>query len=530
MKIKSLKINNFRCYKNETCIKFENLTAIIGKNDAGKSTILEALDIFFHDGKGVVKLDKDDINRSKRAAGDNDIKISICFTDLPSSIIIDDSNCTTLQNEYLLNKDDDLEIIKVFKNGSNTSSNLKVYIKAYHPTNSLCSKLLLYKQADLCNLIKELNISCSDKRKNAVMRAAIWDKFSKEELALSETELDVNTKEGDLKEIWTKIQKYMPYYSLFQSDRKNTDGDDEVQDPLKEAVKQIIIDEDIIDKLNYVAEKVRNKLQEVSNLTLEKIREMNPNIANSLHPRFPMTQDLKWADVFKGLSITGDEDIPINKRGSGVKRLILLNFFRAEAERKANNSSNQCIIYGIEEPETAQHKQHQKMLIEALKKLSMANNAQIIITTHSGDIVKQLSFNQIRVVCEDNGNTIIRDINKKSLPYPSLNEVNYIAFEDVNEEYHNELYGYLQRKAIEENPRNQHEKDFDNWLESKGCPKDKKWTREKDGITQSTQNTTIETYIRNFIHHPENKINEKYTIEELTNSINKMKDIVSSLS
>lgn len=144
MKIKSLKINNFRCYKNETCIKFENLTAIIGKNDAGKSTILEALDIFFHDGKGVVKLDKDDINRSKKEAGDNDIIISICFTDLPQSIIIDDSNCTTLQNEYLLNKDDDLEIIKVFKNGSNTSSNLKVYIKAYHPTNPLCSKLLLY--------------------------------------------------------------------------------------------------------------------------------------------------------------------------------------------------------------------------------------------------------------------------------------------------------------------------------------------------------------------------------------------------
>lgn len=61
---------------------------------------------------------------------------------------------------------------------------------------------------------------------------------------------------------------------------------------------------------------------------------MNPNIANSLHPRFPMTQELKWADVFKGLSITGDEDIPINKRGSGVKRLILLNFLEQKLNEK----------------------------------------------------------------------------------------------------------------------------------------------------------------------------------------------------
>ena len=37
------------------------MNAIIGKNDIGKSTILEALDIFFNDGQGAVKIDKNDI-------------------------------------------------------------------------------------------------------------------------------------------------------------------------------------------------------------------------------------------------------------------------------------------------------------------------------------------------------------------------------------------------------------------------------------------------------------------------------------
>ena len=58
MRIKSLSISNFRSYYKEVKINFQDLTAIVGKNDIGKSTILEALDVFFHYGKGIIKLDK----------------------------------------------------------------------------------------------------------------------------------------------------------------------------------------------------------------------------------------------------------------------------------------------------------------------------------------------------------------------------------------------------------------------------------------------------------------------------------------
>lgn len=58
MKIESLKLKNFRGYKEEIEIKFDDLTVLVGKNDVGKSTILEALDIFFNEGKGAVKIDK----------------------------------------------------------------------------------------------------------------------------------------------------------------------------------------------------------------------------------------------------------------------------------------------------------------------------------------------------------------------------------------------------------------------------------------------------------------------------------------
>lgn len=320
----------------------------------------------------------------------------------------------------------------------------------------------------------------------------------------------------------------MPCYSLFQADRKNTDNDDEIQDPLKTAVKQILSDPVLLQSLDEVATKVREKLQNVSNLTLKKIKEMNPEIADSLHPKVPSVQELKWADVFRGLSITGDEDIPINKRGSGVKRLILLNFFRAEAERRQKESSSQSIIYAIEKPETSQHKEHQRLLIRALKELSNNSSTQVIITTHSSDIVKQLGFEQIQIVCYQNEIKTIRSAEMNSLPYPSLNEVNYIAFGEANEEYHNELYGFLQSKAIDEDAKNEKEKNFESWLTTKGCKQNKHWIRIKGGVQQQAQLCTIETYIRNFIHHPENDLNLKYSSTELKDSIDEMKRIAAS--
>ena len=152
---------------------------------------------------------------------------------------------------------------------------------------------------------------------------------------------------------------------------------------------------------------VERKLEEVSSRTLEKLREMSPEVANSLNPVIPSASSLKWSDVFKKVSISGDEGIPVNKRGSGVKRLILLNFFRAEAERRIADNANASIIYAIEEPETSQHTENQKKLIEALLELSEVNSTQVIITTHSANVVKKLDYSNLRLISNsDEGKTV----------------------------------------------------------------------------------------------------------------------------
>ena len=58
MKLREIVLKNFRGYYRETRIPVDDLTALIGKNDVGKSTILEALDIFFNQ----IKIDIGDRN------------------------------------------------------------------------------------------------------------------------------------------------------------------------------------------------------------------------------------------------------------------------------------------------------------------------------------------------------------------------------------------------------------------------------------------------------------------------------------
>jgi putative ATP-dependent endonuclease of OLD family len=109
MKIASLTIENFRGYKNATEISFNDLTVLIGKNDIGKSTILEALDIFFENRK----LDSDDLNINARENKET-VKLSVAFSNLPQEIDLDAGAITDLKSEYLLNSENFLEIKKDF--------------------------------------------------------------------------------------------------------------------------------------------------------------------------------------------------------------------------------------------------------------------------------------------------------------------------------------------------------------------------------------------------------------------------------
>ena len=439
MKLYSLTLKNFRGYRNETTVLFDNLTAIVGKNDIGKSSLLEALDIFCNGANAVHKLEKPDINVDAMADGDTDVEITAEFTDVPDKVVIDSVIETSLADEYLLTADGHLKVKKVYPNAGKE----KVYIIAYHPTQENCADLITLKQRDLKKRVEDLGLDC-DKTVNAVMRKTIRDHFVVNG-GLNLQEVAIESTKENVKDIWSKLSEFLPVYSLFVSDRTNTEGDKIVQDPLKYAVQRMFDDPAIRNLCHQIADRVINELKDVASGTLAKLNEMNPEVENMLTPSIGHEDDLSWTDVFKKVSIAGDDGIQVNKHGSGVRRFHILNFFRYEAEKKVVEGKD--VVYAIEEPETSQHNEHIKMMMEALKTLSGRDHIQIIITTHSPYLVKQLDYSQLRLVEENDGGKTVSQVNPASMPYRSLNEVNYLAFGEISEEYHDELYGHLQSRG-----------------------------------------------------------------------------------
>lgn len=395
MILKTVKLKNFRGYKDTINIEFEELTAFIGKNDAGKSTILEALEIFFNN--SLVVCEREDLNIN---ADDSNIEITCVFSDVPSEIVLDTSSRTDLQSEHLLNLNRELEIKKVFKATSSKPKPI-IYIICNHPTSEPYNDLLSKKHTELKKIAKQLDIPKDEYNatSNTSLRRAIWNSVEDLECQLQELLID----KEDSKKIYESLENFLPIYSLFQSDRASKDNDKEVTDPMSLAIEQAL--KEMMPELDKIKENVRKKAIETANRTLEKLKEMDKDLANSLIPDFK--SDPKFDSQFK-LNIKSDDGISINKRGSGVRRLILLNFFRAEAERKLNDSTSKNIIYGFEEPETSQHPKHQEMLIKSFIQLAYNTNSQVVLTTHTPALAGLLPLESLRFVTKQNGERVIK--------------------------------------------------------------------------------------------------------------------------
>jgi len=239
---------------------------------------------------------------------------------------------------------------------------------------------------------------------------------------------------------------------------------------------------------------------------------------------------MPFENAFLGQGMKNNLQVKIERLGSGYEMIfsLLYSFYLAE------QSERQLIVL-LDEPELHLHPKLQENFIDIL--LELSKKSQVLLTTQSPLFIKQLSYNErvkVEIIDKDEKKKpMIISMKSRLLPYASVNETNYLAFGLPTVEFHDELYGFLHQKYIDNATDEQEAKkrsyldEFDDYLKTK-TTQTRKWTPEQGWTTKTESDITLQTFIRNKIHHSENKTmqDKNFTDKELRQSIDEMIKII----
>lgn len=480
--IKELQIQNFRCFVNEK-IKLHlpdglnegsGLNVIVGENGNGKTTILESINYL----------------TLNKFSSDNKLQIND-FNDINDSI---DIHCIT--NDFKVELEMpykgyfDSKGVKFVAKSRDRKEPGKLLSKPFQINNSFIPEGTTYKNAegaDTKKTIPSFFIPFDNGRiKDDDINLFYFDKNRTRQIST-----------GNYKTTFEKICDDFNWKFVKDLNPQNID-----------TIKDNMCGE-YFKTVSGIAQKgagakIASELQSFFNNDLFK--DLKIEFLDLLHP---------YTNSFFALRHEKDlKQIATKDLGSGIEIILTLLLLKSIA-----GESKGSLIYLIDEPELHLHPKAQEKLIEMLIKES--KDKQVIISTHSPYIFKSALSKKVGLIIttrDKDGILKVNDANSSdwgALPWsPSWGEVNFHAYNLATIEFHNELYGYFQGLTGCFNIDL-----FDDYLLSQGLSKDRQWIKMNKGIPQRPKDITLPSYIRNFIHHPENKQNLEFSQDELAESI-----------
>lgn len=206
--------------------------------------------------------------------------------------------------------------------------------------------------------------------------------------------------------------------------------------------------------------------------------------------------------------------IPIDKLSTGEKQIVFRGIFLLKNSGVLENAAVM-----IDEPELSMHPKWQEKILQYYTGLFTSvggvQKAQLFFATHSDHVLKNALADQtenlVIVLERDGGNINTRKIDSPSvLPSITSAETNYLAFDLISNDYHIELYGWLQDKESRNSV-----KACDDFIIAQ--PQYNPTIHAKPSSFKTTSYSSLPTYIRNAIHHPDS--GNSFTRTELRTSI-----------
>ena len=362
MKLQSIRIKGLKCYEDSKVIPFHDITVFIGENDAGKSTILDALDFLINN--KTPRNSENEIDSDFRTDCDN-IELTAVFSlkKINSEI-----------KKFTIN--DEVKIRKIFsKDGL---YKIEVYAQVFkdddlndfESMNVVALKKLLKK-------IKVEDKSSQPERKDAVKnyikenselpKSSEWREVKISEIS-NFLPIFQRYASSDYKNPETLIKKTLDnvYRSSFYEEDEN--GEERLKGHYSDLQKEI---KDDIDK------KVEDEL-------LVHIKKYKPEINNL---KADCIIDFANGLSFSGLNIkdASGKSKSLNQIGEGSKKKIFLSILEWDSELNLDTESGRNIIRGYDEPDANLHYDAQRKMFYVINDLAKKeeSNIQAIICTHS---------------------------------------------------------------------------------------------------------------------------------------------------
>ncbi|MGP5931356.1 ATP-dependent nuclease [Corynebacterium glyciniphilum] len=230
----------------------------------------------------------------------------------------------------------------------------------------------------------------------------------------------------------------------------------------------------------------------------------------------------------------GAGETPIGGKGTGMQRAVALGLIQLYARSAALEDTDKTtpLLLMLDEPETWLHPSAQLRLGDALNKIG--EKEQVFIVTHSPYLIRTFNAEKhLLTVLTGKGNDRCIDSSTTFGIFgegePTWGEINYRAFGVYSVEFHNELFGRVQRhlEALKDNGKAASVNEIDEFLKNNGVPADRVWIRTP---SQKSFEATLPMFVRNSIHHPENDANPPVSDEDLHESIEHLVRVVESIN
>lgn len=405
MKIEKIRIKNLRAFEDEE-VGFDDYTALVGANGAGKSTVLCALNVFFREvenaSTNMSELDAQDFHLQNT---DEPVVITVTFKDLSDAAQESFAGYArqgklTISAEATFDPTTGRAVVEQFGQRLGILA-----FKAFFGAEKANEKVEVLR--DRYAKARAVHSGLPDEKTKDAMRNALraYEDAHPEDCVLIPSNDQFYGFSRGANRLAEQVQwVYVPAVkdaTKEQLEARNTALGRLLARKVRGAVK---FDEELA-KLKQDALAQYQALLDGRQSTLEELSQaLQARLGEWAHPE--TTVSLTWdQDAKKAVSVEepfarmvageGDFQGELARFGHGLQRSYLLALLQELAA--ADEPDAPTLILGIEEPELYQHPPQARHLSGVLQKLS-EGNAQVMDSTHSPHFVTGAGFEAVRMV------------------------------------------------------------------------------------------------------------------------------------